>query len=141
MKKFNGFESHLLEQGLSMVMDSMKKYLKDEHERESYYNALYKLRSHVNHDNQKKYEERLKQFIIEDFEMWTDYWIGNKLPKFLDPSRTIIGSELDLWKKQQEKINLQRLFDRRESGEYNKNPKANVVIDKALRKLELNDWR
>lgn len=24
MKKFNGFESHLLEQGLSMVLDSMK---------------------------------------------------------------------------------------------------------------------
>ena len=29
MKKFNGFESHLLEQGLSMVMEAMKKDIRD----------------------------------------------------------------------------------------------------------------
>ena len=29
MKKFNGFERHLLEQGLSMVMEAMKKDIRD----------------------------------------------------------------------------------------------------------------
>jgi len=70
---------------IGSTSSSTKKFLKDEVERESYYNALYKLRGHVNHDNQEKYKARLMQFIAEEFEMWSDYWINNKLPKALEP--------------------------------------------------------